>query len=93
MGLLGAGVDPMEPAIQRGVRWLVDGQTDLDGAGGASWPERQFTGVGFVGKIYLGYSYYRHYFPMLALGKYVRALKATSLSTSRDRDEKAASLS
>ncbi|KAL9032065.1 MAG: hypothetical protein Q9180_006719 [Flavoplaca navasiana] len=30
--------------------WLVREQTDLDGAGGASWPEWHFTGVGFPGK-------------------------------------------
>ena len=86
----------MEPAIQRGVSWLVSGQTDLDDLGGASWPERHYTGVGFPGKMYLGYGFYRHYFPMLALGKYIRALTATSLATSvaisRDGDEKAALL-
>ena len=87
-------MDPMEPAIQRGVSWLVDKQTDLDGSGGASWPERHFTGNGFPGNIYLGYPFYRHYFPMIALGKYMRELAATSLATplvtSRDGDEKAA---
>ncbi|KAL8849996.1 MAG: hypothetical protein Q9221_005013 [Calogaya cf. arnoldii] len=75
MGLLGAGLDPMEPVIQQGVSWLVREQTDLDGSGGASWPERQFTGVGFPGRVYLGYGFYRHYFPMLALGKYMSAPK------------------
>ncbi|KAL8826914.1 MAG: hypothetical protein Q9170_007224 [Blastenia crenularia] len=80
MGLLGAGVDPTTPSIQRGVNWLVREQTDNDGAGGASWPERQFTGVGFPRVLYLGYGFYRHYFPMLALGKYVRAVAAASKS-------------
>ncbi|KAI4095927.1 MAG: hypothetical protein LQ344_001308 [Seirophora lacunosa] len=89
LGLLAAGLDPLEPVIQQGVRWLVDGQTDVDGSGGASWPEWQFTGVGFIGKVYLGYSLYRHYFPMLALGKYMLALTATT----KGGDEKAALLS
>lgn len=88
MGLIVAGIDPMESVVQQGVNWLVRGQTDLDGSGGASWPERHFTGVGFVGKVYLGYGFYRHYFPMLALGKYKRALTTAS----RGGDEKAAVL-
>lgn len=86
MGLLGAGVNPMEPVGLQGVSWLVRGQTDLDGLGGASWPERLFTGVGFVGKVYLGYGFYLHYIPILALGKYMRALTIAS----RGGDDKAA---
>ncbi|KAL9015026.1 MAG: hypothetical protein Q9173_000324 [Seirophora scorigena] len=89
LGLLAARIDPLEPVIQQGVRWLVDGQTDVDGSGGASWPEWQFTGVGFIGKVYLGYGLYRHYFPMLALGKYMRALTATT----KGGDKKVALLS
>ena len=81
IGLLGAGVDPM---IQRGVSWLVREQTITDGAGGASWPERQYMGVGFIGKVYLGYAFYPHYFPMLALGMYMRAVT----SASKGDDEK-----
>ena len=79
--------------VQQGVDWLVRGQTDRDGSGGASWPERRCTGVGFdsvvfVGKVFLGYGFYRHYFPMLALGRYKRALTTAS----RGGDEKAAVL-
>ncbi|ERF75823.1 hypothetical protein EPUS_01653 [Endocarpon pusillum Z07020] len=64
MGLLAAGVSPMDRAIVAGVKWLV------------SWPERLYTGTGFPRKIYIGYSDYRHYFPMIALGQYVRAVAA-----------------
>lgn len=83
MGLLTAGVSPTDLAILAGVKWLVREQTVTDESGGASWPERLYTGTGFPRQIYIGYSGYRHYFPMIALGKYVRAVAAL-----KNNDEK-----
>ena len=40
---------------------------------GGTWNEEQFTGTGFPNHFYLRYHYYRHYFPMMALGRYLRA--------------------
>lgn len=44
-----------------------------------TWPSRVFTGTGFPNHFYLGYTLYNHYFPMMALGRYLQA----------KRDEKA----
>lgn len=69
MGLL-AYLPAADEAVQRGVRWLVDRQVkdgDLRGA----WEEREFTGTGFPNHFYLRYHYYRHFFPMMALGRFV----------------------
>jgi squalene-hopene/tetraprenyl-beta-curcumene cyclase len=59
-------------AVQRGVDWLVSRQTE-DG----SWAEKQFTGTGFPKHFYLRYHMYRHYFPLMALGRYLRAAQAS----------------
>lgn len=40
-----------------------------------SWRERWFTGTGFPKVFYLRYHLYRHYFPIIALAKYVRGLE------------------
>lgn len=57
---------PIDGATNRGVAYLVDSQTDTTGDG-ASWPETKYTGTGFPNHFYLGYTLYRHYFPMMAL--------------------------
>ncbi len=66
MGLL-AVLGPADPAVRRGVAWLVAHQA-ADGA----WDEPQFTGTGFPKVFYLKYHLYRHYFPLMALGRYRR---------------------
>ncbi len=63
LGLLAATTAPT-PAIERGVRWLVDTQR-ADG----SWAEAPFTGTGFPKHFYLRYWMYRDYFPLMALGQ------------------------
>ena len=77
MALL-AYLPPSDEAIRKGVVWLVLAQTEKVGEG-ATWPERQFTGTGFPGHFYLGYDLYRHYFPVMALGRYVRAMGGEAL--------------
>jgi squalene-hopene/tetraprenyl-beta-curcumene cyclase len=39
-----------------------------------SWDERHYTGTGFPGHFYIRYHGYRHFFPLMALGRYQRAL-------------------
>ncbi len=57
-------------AVDRGIRWLVDNQR-ADG----TWDEPQFTGTGFPGDFYINYHLYRLVFPLMALGRYVRAVE------------------
>lgn len=52
--------------ILAGTQWLVDRQTK-DGF----WDEPEFTGTGFPNHFYLRYHFYRHYFPMMALGRFL----------------------
>lgn len=64
MGLIaGAGAD--DPAVKKGIDWLIAHQADHGG-----WDEEQFTGTGFPKVFYLRYHLYRHYFPLMALGRY-----------------------
>jgi squalene-hopene/tetraprenyl-beta-curcumene cyclase len=65
LALLAAGED--SPAVERGVRWLVDTQRP-DG----TWDEPEFTGTGFPGDFYINYHLYRLVFPISALGRYLR---------------------
>ena len=55
-------------AVERGIGWLVDTQTE-DG----TWDEPLYTGTGFPGDFYINYHLYRHVFPLSALGRYVGA--------------------
>lgn len=60
-----------DEAVRASIAYLVSSQTKRRGAG-ASWPETEYTGTGFPKFFYLGYSYYPHYFPMMALGRYLQ---------------------
>jgi squalene-hopene/tetraprenyl-beta-curcumene cyclase len=64
LALLAAG--ERGPAVQRGVRWLVETQRP-DG----TWDEPQFTGTGFPGDFSINYHLYRLVFPVSALGRYL----------------------
>jgi len=66
LGLLAAGLDD-HPAVQRGIRYLLDTQSP-DG----SWDEQEYTGTGFPRVFYLKYHYYPIYFPLLALAQWRR---------------------
>ncbi len=74
MGLL-AYVPPAHAAVRRGVEWLVSRQLG-QGSGAGSWAEEEFTGTGFPRHFYIRYHLYRHYFPLMALGRFVRAAGA-----------------
>ncbi|MEV4009754.1 squalene--hopene cyclase [Nonomuraea angiospora] len=65
LALLSAG--ERSPAVERGVRWLVERQRP-DG----TWDEPYFTGTGFPGDFYINYHLYRLVFPISALGRYLR---------------------
>ncbi|MFV0415713.1 MAG: squalene--hopene cyclase [Chthoniobacterales bacterium] len=64
MGLCACG-EADRPAIERGIRWLIDTQ-NAEG----TWDEDATTGTGFPRVFYLKYEMYRHHFPLLALATY-----------------------
>jgi squalene-hopene/tetraprenyl-beta-curcumene cyclase len=68
MGLL-AYLPPAHEAVRAGIRWLVDRQR-TEGEGAGSWDEAEFTGTGFPRHFYIRYHLYRHYFPLMALGRF-----------------------
>ncbi|OGE48654.1 hypothetical protein PENARI_c027G01045 [Penicillium arizonense] len=76
MGLL-AHLPIDDVSIERGIQYLVSSQKPEKGIG-SSWPEALYTGTGFPNHFYLGYDYYRHYFPMMALGRYLQGARARS---------------
>jgi squalene-hopene/tetraprenyl-beta-curcumene cyclase len=73
MGLL-AYIPHTDDSVHRGVQYLVSSQAPEKGIG-SSWPETVYTGTGFPNHFYLGYDYYRHYFPMMALGRYLQTAR------------------
>ena len=70
MALIAAGEAESE-AVARGVRYLVERQRP-DG----TWDEPEFTGTGFPTDFMINYHLYRHYFPLMALGRYAHILHA-----------------
>lgn len=70
MALLAAG-EAEHDAVSRGVGYLIARQRS-DG----SWDEAQFTGTGFPSDFMINYHLYRHYFPLMALGRYEQAAAA-----------------
>ncbi len=70
MGLMAVG-DIDSDEVQRGVQYLVETQRS-----GGTWDEPEFTGTGFPRVFYLRYHLYRHYFPLMALGRYAGLRRA-----------------
>ena len=70
MALL-ASLPCADEAVEASVAYLVSAQTRTRGEG-ATWHETEYTGTGFPNFFYLGYGYYPHYFPMMAIGRYVQ---------------------
>jgi squalene-hopene/tetraprenyl-beta-curcumene cyclase len=74
---------PNDPDLWRALQWLAKTQLrpadaadpalnpDGDPAGG--WVETEFTGTGFPKVFYLRYHLYRHYFPLMAIGRALAA--------------------
>jgi len=70
IGLMAAGeatANWATEAIDRGINYLVTIQLP-DG----SWNEDYFTGTGFPSHFYLKYHFYQQYFPLIALGRYLK---------------------
>ncbi|HLG70125.1 MAG TPA: squalene--hopene cyclase [Chloroflexota bacterium] len=65
LGLMAAGLHD-DPVTRRGIAYLVERQLP-DG----TWDEPEFTGTGFPRAFMINYHLYRHYFPLMALGRYV----------------------
>jgi squalene-hopene/tetraprenyl-beta-curcumene cyclase len=68
IGLLASG-EGNGPAARRGLEYLLNHQTTE-----GTWEEDEWTGTGFPRVFYLKYHYYRHYWPLMALGQYRRCL-------------------
>jgi squalene-hopene/tetraprenyl-beta-curcumene cyclase len=64
--------------VAKGIRWLLTHQNVAGTWGETTSVNRgqlQYTGTGFPRVFYLGYDMYRHYFPLLALTTYERAMQ------------------
>ena len=61
-----------DPAVKRGVQWLVSNQNPktMDGQS-ASWPTDIYVGTGFPKVMFVGYPFYHHFFPIGALARYI----------------------
>lgn len=70
IALLAAGEAEHE-AVARGIGYLIARQRS-DG----SWDEDHFTGTGFPSDFMINYHLYRHYFPLMALGRYEQVVAA-----------------
>jgi squalene-hopene/tetraprenyl-beta-curcumene cyclase len=64
LALLSAGQADSE-ATHRGIAYLANTQQP-----GGTWEEPYYTGTGFPRDFYINYHLYRHYWPMMALGRY-----------------------
>ena len=67
---VGVTVPSLSSAIEKGVNYLISTQTSS-----GYWEEQEFTGTGFPCHFYIRYHYYRQYFPLMALGRYQKALE------------------
>jgi len=70
MGLCAFG-DPDNPALVRGIQYLINTQ-NADG----SWTEHEITGTGFPKVFYLKYDMYRNAWPLLAMATYRKLRQA-----------------
>lgn len=71
MGLL-TTCRPCDKAVTSAVLHLTRSQVTYAEVGG-SWKETRYTATGFPNFFYLGYELYCHYFPLMALGRYIEA--------------------
>jgi len=61
---------PRDEAVQRALLWLCKSQLPT-----GTWTEDWFTGTGFPKVFYLRYHLYRLYFPIMAMGRWLRAIE------------------
>lgn len=71
MALMSAG-ESFSPEVIRGIKYLL-AQQEEDG----TWPEPYFTGTGFPKYFMIRYHNYRNCFPLMALGRFYRAMTRT----------------
>lgn len=64
-------------ALEKGIRWLISNQA-VKSENGRSWSTALYTATGFPQVLYIGYPYYHHLFPIMALSKYVQAEEGAS---------------
>jgi squalene-hopene/tetraprenyl-beta-curcumene cyclase len=76
MGLIAAGRAD-STTVTQGMEFLFKKQNRH-----GCWDEENYTGTGFPGHFYIRYHGYRHYFPLLALGEYRRAVARGSKESS-----------
>jgi squalene-hopene/tetraprenyl-beta-curcumene cyclase len=62
-------LSPSTEVVRNAVEYLIRSQR-MVGPEAATWHEKRFTGTGFPKHFYIGYSFYSHYFPLMALGRY-----------------------
>jgi hypothetical protein len=74
-----AGSDGRSGALERGVDWLASSQR-ADG----TWEEPQYTGTGFPSDYYINYHLYRLTFPIMALGRCLRATRGGRADSAAD---------
>jgi len=83
LALLAAG-DHTSEAVGRGVQWLLANQTTEgtwdESFGTGAGRQALYTATGFPRVFYLAYHLYRHYFPLLALSDYRRAVEGAAAS-------------
>ena len=68
MGLV-AGGEADSPEAHSAAQFLLNRINSV-----GSWDEETYTGTGFPGHFYIRYHGYRHFFPLLALARYRRAI-------------------
>jgi squalene-hopene/tetraprenyl-beta-curcumene cyclase len=76
LGLIAAD-EAQSSVVERGVAYLIDTQKN-SGEFSGSWWEDEFTGTGFPIHFFIKYHMYQHFFPLMALSRYRRALDVDS---------------
>jgi squalene-hopene/tetraprenyl-beta-curcumene cyclase len=72
LGLIAAD-EAQSSVVERGVNYLIETQKN-SGEFSGSWWEDEFTGTGFPIHFFIKYHMYQHFFPLMALSRYRKAL-------------------
>ncbi|CAI6089592.1 unnamed protein product [Clonostachys chloroleuca] len=73
-----------DDSIVMGIRYLLRTQTLVsEDRTGASWDTSRYTATGFPKHLYLEYALYKHYFPLMAMGRYARAFQKKYVANSK----------